>query len=456
VIAPEEVGAERGDGARRVVYVAYHFPPQSSSGTFRLAGFARHLPRHGWIPLVVAPRARDAEAARAAVARSVPGARVWRAPVLDLFRLWERVRGARGATARAARPQLAPEEAGEPTGSFRGTRAVIEYVSWLPAIPDRDATWIPFAVKAGLEAHAAFGAACVFASGPPWSALVAGRIISRLAGIPLLADFRDPWTGPNPFEAPFASLRSASARLEARVVQRAARVTFTTEETMALYARRYPTEAGKLRVVTNGIDEEEPLPARQAREGVFSIVHTGEIYGERRLDALFEALSALVDSGAIPAERVRVVFVGGGGEIVRSLLDGSFRERRVAGIVTVAPPVSHAEAMQQIVNADLLLSIGFSAGVQVPGKLFEYLRAGRPILALDRPGGAVARVLARAGGDYRLVPRDDARAIEAALSAAFADHAAGRAPRAVPDIEPFRRRRLTADLAAALDDCVNA
>jgi glycosyltransferase involved in cell wall biosynthesis len=454
---PHAAGLEMRD----LLYVAYHFPPQSSSGTHRLLGFARHLPEWGWRPRVVAPRVAPGEPIDdALLSRVPPDCAVTRTGLFDAYGAWSRFRGGRRGAAGPTAPHAARSPGGadgagggEPAaGAGSLLRRAVEYASWLPAIPDRRSGWVPFAVRALLAEHAARPAAVLFASGPPWSALVAASIAARLSQLPWVADLRDPWRGAGPFAVPFRSLGALDAGLENAIVRSADRLVFTTEETRALYSRRFPRGASRFRVVTNGVDDDDS-PAPSAPESrVFTAMHAGEVYGERRVDALLEAASRAVETGRVPAGALRLRFVGGGTDAIGAALEGSFAGRAVRPLVDLGGPVPHAAALAEMTRANLLLSIGFSAGLQVPGKLFEYLRTGRPILALDAPGGAVERILRRAGGDWRLVPRDDAGAILDALVSAYGDWTSGRSPRALPDIEPFRRRRLAGELAAILDE----
>jgi hypothetical protein len=149
----------------KVLMLTYHFPPSAASGTFRLLGFAQHLPRFGWNTIVVAP----------------PGL-PWE-PVDDSL------------TAR-----VPPE-----TIVYR-----VPYPSWLPRGVRWLApwgVWLPYARSAARKAVIEHHPDAVLTSGPPHGIHLLGRFVQRQYGLPWLADFRDPWVTAEGFTGP-ASLKA--------------------------------------------------------------------------------------------------------------------------------------------------------------------------------------------------------------------------------------------------------
>ena len=240
--------------------------------------------------------------------------------------------------------------------------------------------------------------------------------LSHLAKLPWIADFRDPVSTSvepgNPYS--FASQH----RWEQRVFGDAARVVLTTPGALRDYAKIYPEAHAqdRLALIENGYDEAafvdlpEPAPSL-GRPLVF--VHSGILYTDGRNPVpFFEALARLARSGTLGAEDVRIVLRASGSETTYA------REIERLGIgrfVVLGPQVPNRQALEEQARADaLLLFQGSRFNQQIPAKVYEYLRIGRPIFALVDDGGDTAEVLRRTGG-ARAVSMDDVDAIAAQL-----------------------------------------
>jgi hypothetical protein len=206
-----------------------------------------------------------------------------------------------------------------------------------------------------------------------------------------VADFRDPWS--HNYRLTRSSIfRGAERRLERRVVSSVAALTTVSpgfrDLLVSLHAK--PTF-----IVPNGFDE-EPTPALRVGSGhdaraVFT--YTGLLYDTSAVPLLFEAIDRLVDSGRTCARRAVVQFYGRNQAVA---LDALRRYPRVRPLVELHGEVSHDQALaaQQAATALLLLEPpeGWALSL-TPAKLFEYVVAGRPIIATGMPGGEVDRLL---------------------------------------------------------------
>jgi hypothetical protein len=254
-------------------------------------------------------------------------------------------------------------------------------------------------------------------------------------------------------------LWQAYARVERATIARSALNVFTTAGTLELYRERYPERsADHFAVVENGYDEDvfSALPEPPARPaGRLLLLHSGAIYPlERDPTQLFLALARLRTEGALSAQSlcVRLRATGHDAEIAKMIAHAD-----VGDLVELAPPVPYRAAVAEMVGADglLILQAG-QVKTQVPAKVYEYVRAGRPILALTDPRGDTARVLAAAGVRH-LAPIDSSEAIAAALGAFLGGIRANAAPTPDPDwVRRASRRNRTRELAALLDGVVES
>ena len=188
--------------------------------------------------------------------------------------------------------------------------------------------------------------------------------------------------------------------------------------------------------------------------GPLLLLHSGAVYpSERDPTALFEAVAELLASGAIGPDSVRIVLRATG----HDAQIGALIERHAIGaVVSLAPPLPYADALREMLAADGLLILQASnCNQQIPAKLYEYLRARRPVLGLTDPAGDTAHALRQAGIDT-LAPLDAKDAIVPALQDFIARLRAGTAPLASDAVIASHSRQARARaLARCSTNCPN-
>ncbi len=405
---------------KKVLLVAYHFPPlRGSSGIQRTLRFAQYLPQYGWLPavLTVHPRAYESVGSDLLLEMQVD------VPIVRAFAL------------DAAR-HLAI-----------GGRYPRRF-----ATPDRWATWRRPAVRAGLRFIRKWQPDAIWSTFPIATAHRIALELHGKTGLPWVADFRDPMAQAD--YPPDARLRVVLAQLEAEVVRAATVNTFVAERAMReCGARHAGVPADRFAVIENGYDESSfagLAPTRAVGRDVFLLLHSGLIDAADRDPAvLLQALAALRAEGAISAANFRLVFRAPGNG---RWLEQQVAAASVADLVEIRPPMGYRAALAEMLGADALLVVqGASCAAQVPAKVYEYARAGRPILGLAEQGSATDATLAALGVRRRLDAGDPLR-----LAAQLREVVAGRASaaewtadrRAIPS---WTREQLTAELARLLD-----
>lgn len=447
----------------KILQIAYYFPPMGGAGVQRGLKFARFLPLHGVQPVVLACDDPHYVRDETLLAEVPPGLEVHRVPHSPWL---ARLAARRRAAAPAVAPVAAPAAPGAADALKRRLRDIVLRSVHTLQWPDDAAPWARQALAVAREVlrrHAASGAPieAVFSSAPPPSAHWLGERIAREAGLPWVADHRDLWTDNPAYDAP-AWRAALDRRLEQRWLQRAAAVVTVTPSWRELLAARRPAGA-PVAFIPNGYDEDDfaGLPARPREPGVFTLVHTGTFYGPRDPAGLLGGVERYLQAAAAARDgrpRLRVRLVGNMGARFAAAV-AAFGQQH-PGVVETVPYLPHREALAELVAADaLVLVVGGGRGPAVsgwlPGKIFEYLRAGQPVLTLGDPAGDAAQLIARHGRGVVADP-DDAGAIAAALDAlvrgrAAATIAAHEAPSAV---RSFERRVLAGQLAEVLRDAV--
>jgi glycosyltransferase involved in cell wall biosynthesis len=383
---------------RKVLLVAYFYPPSRDTGAHRPASMARHLRRLGHRVTVLTTSAYGRLADDAD--RQSDGA------TGDVVRT---------ADLQLARARLRGHDRVDSlfdSDTYSGRPHPLSKV----IVPEPLAlAWAPFAVRAARRLHRARGFDCVLTTSPPESAHLVGRALQR-EGVAWVADVRDGWTfEPLRPEFPTAIQRRADEELERRLLTSADAVVCVSRPVVEDLRNRWI--AGP-HLIPNGWDPEAERTIADADDvsGLLdpdrtSLVYTGRFgsYG-RDPQGLLEALRSLANSDPATAERLELAIAGPLTDVEHELFAADLAPVKVRLLGSL--PRERALALQRV--ADALLLIAHPTRTQLPNfKLFEYLGAGRPILALAA-GTEAGRIVTETGAG-ETVRADYPQAIEAAL-----------------------------------------
>jgi glycosyltransferase involved in cell wall biosynthesis len=319
-------------------------------------------------------------------------------------------------------------------------------------LPDDRCGWIPFAVREGIRVVRQYPSIKVIVSSNyPQSAHVAAGLIARATGRRWVADFRDGWTQNPAFYDPGNGVMAWAQHALERWTARNADAVVTVSPPITRHLQSLRGERRRPVVtIPNGFDDEllvavdaprgEPL-----RPGKFTILYTGTLFGRRTAGPFFDALAGLLAQDPSWRERLGVVFR----TEPTAELDALRDLHRLGGVVEFLPPIAFREIVADQRRADallLLLEEGPGAEIMVSQKVFEYLAARRPIVAMIPPGGAAAEILRETGGALVLPTSEPALAAES-LAHFLAS------PQSVPpaqDLNLFRRSVQAAAMAKVL------
>lgn len=420
---------------KRVLLVSYVFPPMIGGGAPRLAQFCKYLPQFGWAPTVL-------------TVPETPGMALDQAALGEL--------GEEVEVVRAHCPLLRAAQRGRPNprhglrGLLRRTKRTL---SRLAFVPDWQIVWYPFAMRAGSRLLETQRFDAVMASFGPATSLLVGARLARRFGLPLVAEFRDLWAD-LPFPPwPTPLHHAICRRLERRVVRQAAKVIAVSDAMAAHLQQRHHLRETNVAAITNGFDPDDLARARDTRPAENSsqpitICFTGSVYGAIDFEALFAAVAELAAEGLARPEQLRLQFVG------NMTLERAERAG-VAPFVELHGPVAHCEVFGFLAGSDALMLMeppGYWAEFSYGAKLFDYMLAGKPILALVEPDSNTGRVVAEMGYGWTVHPRD-----REGIRRVLLELLQQRPPRRTADVERepwrrFNRRRLTERLAQVLDE----
>lgn len=354
-----------------VLLLAFHFPPENHIASARPYRFYKYLPRFGYDPRVITAAAQDEGH-----------------PLVGVVQASDNAHGS--------------EE--------RLTRRIARWIS-KPLVTRTSQDWA-FASSEAAKQIISQGDTCavISTSPPPISNFVAGRLKERF-GIPWIADFRDPLSG-NPDRSPSGLPWLRDIALERWAFRRADILIANTGAALEMWRGKYPQYTEKMHLIWNGFDSEDPLrpmpiPPRAYR----LLVHTGGIHAARHPGILLASLHRLVHQGRLSPRAFLVRLVG-------RIVDGWDHDKALVGeLVRLGcleydgQVVPREEAKRAMGTADFLILLDLlprGQAVQVPGKLFDYIRIGRPVLAVTTPNSPAEHLLSRSGVPYTSVYPEEA------------------------------------------------
>jgi glycosyltransferase involved in cell wall biosynthesis len=378
--------------------ISHFFPPMGGGGVQRVTKFVKYLSQCGWRTTVICGDPDDYWMRDETLLHDVPeSARVIRTAGATGLGMLRRVKRHRSRERR----------------SSRGFGVLRRAATWV-LIPDSYVGWRSFALRAAEKVLERDPPDAVLSTGPPETNHLVGLELKQRTRLPWLVDFRDPWVALHLFEPPTRWHRERNSKLERAVLERADCLVATTAWLRDLLRERHPGTATRLYVIRNGFDPADfPVHRPDPTPGLpLRLVHAGMLTMTRSVDGLLHGLRLLHVRRPELNAAVKIELLGAR-ETANDALVG------VLGLeecVRFRGYVPHEEAIAAMLRADVLLLVKHTEprylGL-VPGKLYEYLGAGRPILALV-PESEAAELVRRFERGLT-APPDDPESICAAL-----------------------------------------
>ena len=425
---------------KRVLIITYYWPPSGGSGVQRWLKFAKYLPEAGWEPVIFTPENPDFDLKDETLLKEISSnLEVIRFPIWEPYQLFAKVKK-QGKT----HPGRILEQQKK---GFLEKAAI-----WLRAnllVPDPRVFWVKPSVQFLNQLLLEGQFQAIITTGPPHSLHLIGQKLKQKHGIPWLADFRDPWSQWEFLDTlPMLSfIRRRHEALERKVLKQAD-VVVTISPT---FQRDLQKLSGrKIDLITNGYDPADiptgfhPRPKLAKR---LHLVYTGIIDAIRNPLPLMQALKAEFEIGG---EEVSWTFVGKVSEQVKQQVEA---DSWLQTHIHFAGYVPHHQVFEFYANTDalvLILTDTKNAKGNIPGKLFEYLATGLPVLALGDPQGDSATLLSQAGAGA-VLGHGDLKGMQAKLRELYAS--AGT-QQTLGSLEAFSRKTGSKQVAALLDKAV--
>jgi glycosyltransferase involved in cell wall biosynthesis len=376
----------------KVLIVTYYWPPSAGSGVQRWLKFVKYLPAYGWEPYVFTPQNPSFAITDESLLKDVPDeAEIIHFPIWEPYDTFFTVSKWFGKT-----------RSGDPSNVVTGkNQSLIKRVStWIRGnvfIPDPRVFWVRPSVKFLHDFIADNHITKVVTTGPPHSMhLIGYNLKKKNPGITWLADFRDPWSEWGLLE----SLRVSKVALkihrqiEKRVLTSADLVTTITP----FYVRQFERlSSRKVHLLTNGYDEDDFVNLKISRSEKFVIRHVGIVNEKCNPRPFMHSVGALVKKDPEFGKDVVVEFIG---EVHSDFKADVISDPAVSKVTKFTPSIPHKELLSMYGSSALLLLVLFGykdAEGYMPGKLFEYLATGLPVLGVGPVEGDAAKLLNESG-----------------------------------------------------------
>ncbi|TKJ37293.1 hypothetical protein CEE36_11140 [candidate division TA06 bacterium B3_TA06] len=376
---------------KNLLIITYYFPPLGGVGVQRVSKFCRYLPRFGWRPVVVAPQPSAFYAADEEMLAEVRHVSLYRVAGLDSFRMRQKLLG-------PLRPRIDSP-----------LRWIARRFSW----PDTQTAYIPAAFRLAYRMSEKTHA--VFITAPPYSNLLLGRLLKRVANLPLIVDMRDPWVGHPEHDKP-GWKRALNKRVERDVLEYADAIIAVTRSHTDDLRKRYQHLAPRIHYIPNGFDAADftrntrntptrKTPSTRERRPL-TVCYTG-ILGLDHINrgtTLYAAIRRLRDEDGVTPARLRVEIMGE----LSAVEEERIRRSGVSTFIERLGHLSHRKVMRRLERADLawLPYHAEYSHLIVPAKIYEYIGSGTPVLAVVNPSHETAELI-RETGTGVVVPEGD-------------------------------------------------
>tara|TARA_R100000935_G_scaffold42923_1_gene65275 strand:+ start:95172 stop:96452 length:1281 start_codon:yes stop_codon:yes gene_type:complete len=366
---------------KRVLIITYYWPPAGGPGVQRWLYFVKYFREFGIEPVVYIPKNAHYPLQDESFVAEVPSdIELISQPVQEPYKIakwFSKKKTKEMSSGIIAKKNLSAVE------------KLLLYIRGNFFIPDARVGWVKPSVvflKKYLTEHPVD---TVVTSGPPHSLHLIGLQLKKELDVAWLADFRDPWTTIHYHDSLRLTKKSQKKhkQLEAEVLQTADTITVTSPTTK----KEFEAITNRpVKTITNGFERKETITTNL--DAKFSIAHIGSLLSERNPALLWEVLNELAYKVEGFREDLEIVLAGVVGEEISESVSsfGLSQNLRNVGYV------SHKEALQLQHNAQLLLLLEIDSPETraiIPGKLFEYIRAERPIIAIGPDGSDIKAVL---------------------------------------------------------------
>jgi len=431
---------------KKALIITYYWPPSGGSGVQRWLKFTKYLRDFNWEPVIYTPENPEIPVEDSSLLTDIPeGITVLKKRIWEPYSFYKQFLGQKGED---------KIQTGFLTEKRKPKRK--EKISvWIRGnlfIPDARKFWIAPSVKYLITYLKKNPVDIIISTGPPHSMHLIAKGLKKKLNIPWLADFRDPWTNIDFYEdLKLTRWADKKHKKQEQSVIKEADSLIVVGSTLK---NEYQNLGAKnVSVITNGYDQADYMDSDVCLDKKFSIMHAGTITYSRNPKEFWLVLSELVTEHQDFAEDLEIKLIG---KIDMSVNENIAR-LGLEKFVVKTNYLSHKEATREQKKSHVLflpINNTHNAKGIITGKLFEYLAAGRPVLAIGPVDGDAAEIIndTKAG---MISGFGDNNRLKNNILALYHDYKNGRLQINAGDISKFSRKNLTEELVKLLNGSIN-
>jgi glycosyltransferase involved in cell wall biosynthesis len=427
---------------KKVLIITYYWPPSGGAGVQRWLKFAKYLPEFGYQPIIYTPENPEAPAVDESLLQDIPvEAEIIKQPIWEPYSWYRQFVGQKD------------KKIGSGFVSEKKESGLLQKISvWVRGnlfVPDARRFWIKPSVRFLLNYLKDNPVDVVVSTGPPHSMHLIAMELKKQLGMKWIADFRDPWTNIDFYnELMLSNLADKKHKLLEKQVLTTADKVVTIGYTMTKEMEALGAE--NVETISNGFDEADFPTSEVLLDEEFSISHIGTFTPSRNQPTFWKALAELKTENQSFAEKLKIRTVG----VVDFEVAESIKQNGLGENWERIDYVSHEEVLKyQRSSKVLLVSINNSPNATgiLPGKFFEYMASGRPILAIGPVKSDIGTVLNKTKAGVIIEPQDST-GMKAAILDLF-DSTTPFNPRG-DEVQKFSRKELTGKLVEVMNAIV--
>lgn len=428
--------------------ITFYFPPASTAAIFRILRFTKYLPALGFEPdiLTVKKKYYDKKISFDYTIKVPNNINVYRSNMIGWIINCFRIKSCKNKIS----DQQTIKSKNKKKNSFKTFQQLVKAIFFLP---DSQVWWVPIAILKALRINCKKKYDVIYTTGAPFSTHLIGMCLKGILKKPWIADFRDPWVSNPIIKWKFKSIKNIIKKMEQKVLENADAIVTTTEALVDDFKKRYPDiSPEKYHVITNGYDSEDFKNIDIVNYEKFTIVYTGVLYSFHSLTPFLIALNKLFELRKEIRNHIQVVIIGPfNSEHVNEVGKNNLND-----VVFLKGLMPHNETIKYIIAAHLLLvtlTTDEDKSLFIPGKIFEYLGSGRPILSIS-PEGELADIVRRNSAGIVIAPKN-IRGISEAISLFYDEYLIGNYKgRDKGSIEIYDAKNLTNMLSKVINDII--
>lgn len=429
---------------KKALIITYYWPPAGGGGVQRWLKFSKYMRSCGWEPVIYTPKEPEIVAQDDSLAKQIPeGIEVLRTPIWEPFHIYKFLIGKKQHEKVYSGVLVENKKK-----SFMQTFSL--WVRGNLFIPDAKKYWIAPSVSYLKKYLATHHIDAMVSTGPPHSThMIALGIKKYLPNMPWIADFRDPWTHVDYWDQLNLSswAERKHHRMQAQVLRSADKVV-TVSWSWAHDFKNLGVRSD-IEVITNGYDHADFELNNVVLDKKFTITHVGSMNADRNPHVLWKALQNILQRNTEFGQRIQIQLLGP--------LDNSVNESIAAhGLqqyVTKVHFMPHSEVIQRLCQSQvLLLPINNTPNVGgvLPGKLYEYMGAKRPIICITAAGTDSERLMQESGVAL-LCGYNDVQCMEDIVLSLFEKYKNNQLATSTTNVEKFSRQNLCKQFFALFD-----